>query len=409
MQRRRRRRRTLATYFSLAIAVAGVFHVAFSQGRIVLLLLNDVRLPGNNFNGMSSNNNSSNVTLSIVQYSDGVLKLISPNHEITALQIKPGTNEAYEKTNKSYKQQLQQHAQHEFTLLRINKYLKWHREQRSKINNETWANYNYLILRCLQQDKGTCGGASDRLVMTPYLVLRAYQTKRLLFIKWEQPALEEFLLPPKGGLDWRIPSILEEMMPFSQHPIIWIGELATLSPADSRLCVDMINPKLKFEEIPRGRQPETFDGIYRSIWDKIFVPTAPVQNLINMSMDQFGLTQGDYVAAHVRALFLEDQSNEPYEARNAVDCAAQLLPAKPIFFASDSRKVTGFAIEYGTVRVGRIVANINDSNPLHLDRGTNFFAPMDLISNRNASDFYSVFVDLFLLGNARCVTHGIGG
>ena len=394
----------------LCVAFIIVLQLPFLKRTISLLHLDDVvvlnqSISVSNIN-VSVNVNNNTTTLDLVSYYSGVLQeeqpigtTPAPSQQVQT--ITPGKIESHEVPARTQHQQEQ-----EADLLSINEYLEWHREQRSKINNETWSNYKYLILRCLQQDKGTCGGASDRLVMTPYLVWRASQTRRLLFIMWEQPALEEFLVPPKGGLDWRIPYILEEMLPFSQHPIIWIGQLATLSPGDSRRCLDIINPRLKLEGIPRGREPKTFDDIYRSIWDKIFIPTAPVKNLIHMSMDKFGLTPGDYVAAHVRALFLEDKSGDPYEARNAVDCAAKLLPGKPIFFASDSRNVSGFAIEYGK---GRVVADINGSDPLHLDRGTNFLAVRDGVSNRSASDYYSVFVELYLLGNARCVTHGIGG
>ena len=65
-------------------------------------------------------------------------------------------------------------------------------------------------MQCLaDQDKQRCGGTADRLKPIPFMLRMAYNTRRTLLIRWTRPAkLEEFLVPPKGGIDWRVP---EEM------------------------------------------------------------------------------------------------------------------------------------------------------------------------------------------------------
>ena len=82
----------------------------------------------------------------------------------------------------------------------MTEYFAWHRQACWNMTHssatESWKDYDYLVVRCLTQDK-VCGGAADRLKPLPYYLLVAAQTKRLLFFYWERPArLESFLLPP---------------------------------------------------------------------------------------------------------------------------------------------------------------------------------------------------------------------
>ena len=56
-----------------------------------------------------------------------------------------------------------------------------------------------------------------------------------------------------------------------------------------------------------------------------------------------------------------------------------------------------------------MVARQSDQEPIHLDRGRDFLRKSDDWKGRPASDFYDVFVDLFLLANSRCIAYGIGG
>jgi hypothetical protein len=88
-------------------------------------------------------------------------------------------------------------------------YFKWHCEQREKVLNPGgWRSMKLFVIECLDfQDH--CGGTSDRLKPLPTMLRMAAMTKRFLLIHWTRPAkLEEFLLPPKGGIDWRVPDWL---------------------------------------------------------------------------------------------------------------------------------------------------------------------------------------------------------
>ena len=96
-------------------------------------------------------------------------------------------------------------------------YLSWHKykkrslfpneKKRSNNNDDWWKSERFLVIQCLEnQDKRKCGGTADRLKPVPTLLRLAYKTRRILLIHWTRPALlEDFLVPPKGGLDWRIP------------------------------------------------------------------------------------------------------------------------------------------------------------------------------------------------------------
>lgn len=95
----------------------------------------------------------------------------------------------------------------------VKNYVKWHQQQRRKyfddmrVNGKS--NVRFLISRCLTADK--CGGASDRLQDIPYNFMLANQTNRVLLVRWEKPAkLENFLIPPEGGIDWTVP---DDMFP----------------------------------------------------------------------------------------------------------------------------------------------------------------------------------------------------
>ena len=58
-----------------------------------------------------------------------------------------------------------------------------------------------------------CGGTADRLKPFLFILREAYKMKRYLLIYWTKPArLEEYLVPPKGGIDWRAPEWLQKIV-----------------------------------------------------------------------------------------------------------------------------------------------------------------------------------------------------
>ena len=100
-------------------------------------------------------------------------------------------------------------------------YFVWHQEQRTKFltkeyyyNNSSELFPRLYIMQCLKDsDETKCGGTADRLKPFLYQLQEAYLQRRLLLIYWTKPTkLEEFLLPPKGGIDWRVPTWLQPIV-----------------------------------------------------------------------------------------------------------------------------------------------------------------------------------------------------
>jgi hypothetical protein len=148
-------------------------------------------------------------------------------------------------------------------------------------------------------------------------------------------------------------------------------------------------------------------------------------------------TPRDYVVAHYRALWWEDQ-NVPSEAeqaataRNAVDCASRLgSKGRPIYFATDSLKAQKIIQEYALQKKARPIVVIDHPRIVHLDRVRllkdassatfdNFTKSDEEDGNKTKVDvsmktidsleaIYPVFVDLYLMANGNCLSFGDGG
>jgi hypothetical protein len=105
-------------------------------------------------------------------------------------------------------------------------------------------------------------------------------------------------------------------------------------------------------------------------------------------------------------MYTGDKSSDAKMIRNGTNCATQLKPGWPIYFASDSSKTNRFALQYRRSKNGTTVARIAVTEPLHLDRGIGFQKNSDGWKNSSASAFYDVLVDLYLLAGSQCVAHG---
>jgi hypothetical protein len=305
-------------------------------------------------------------------------------------------------------------------------YFSWHQRVREDLNDTNWGNYKYLLLRCVPTDK-KCAGAADRLRSVPSVLLMAAKSQRLLFISWKKrPAeLEEFLVPPDGGFDWRLPAWLgaeDKLNVTAKGPIYWLEEYnAHRWPKLKQRIIRIKNVRGTFyyENHIHRQQPAataaaeaSFEEVYRDAWNAMFQPAPAVQALIEENMQQLGLVPGNYTAAHVRALYRSDRVEEQEEI-NAIACAQQLAPDSTIYFASDSVETTRNAVVYGRAIAGvKVVARNNihseTEQPLHLDRGRDFLRKSDDWRDRPAADFYDTFVDLYLLAGSRCTTYGVG-
>jgi hypothetical protein len=320
-------------------------------------------------------------------------------------------------------------------------YVQWHYQVRSQLNESNWDQHRYLVLRCLETDH-VCGGASDRLQSIPTLLRLASMSNRLFFIYWNRPAaLEHFLVPPTVtsgnssvvyyGLDWRVPSFLLDERANNQtlldlknrkvlamHPErALFNRLANYRVVGARLQEGDGNAQLYDSFVVPGIEPD-FDTVYHDTWRLMFTPSAPVEALIEDTMAQLDLQPNNYTAVHVRSLYVRDHSNNDFITHNAVNCATNLRSDdSPIYVASDSPAVVAKAVEYGQSvprssqqhRRRRVVGRLNSTTPLHIDRGADFRSKSTDWQNRPPSDFYDVFVDLYLLGLSSCVARNVGG
>ena len=239
-------------------------------------------------------------------------------------------------------------------------YFVWHRQQRQLINREHWRNFRFLVAECTEQAT-KCGGTSDRLRPLPYLIRVAAETDRILFIYWVKPyPLENFLLPPVGGMDWRIPDWLAQLL--RHHAVTSAQNLPAVA---SRRDV-LVQARIQAHDhgshyydnstaVLDGDAPFAFRRHYHDCWYVLFTPVPAIANLVENELRVSGLMPGHFGVAHVRALYgVETVGRDPNQiaqwTRNAVDCLTQIRPAgKSVsyFVASDSADARRVAVSYG--------------------------------------------------------------
>jgi len=285
-------------------------------------------------------------------------------------------------------------------------YFDWHAQTVPLVNNSTWPLHRFIVLSCRVSDD-RCGGTADRLKPVPWILWYAYMHRRLLMIHWDRPCnLEEFLLPPKGGIDWRVPDFL--LGQIRRHVAgNNKGIQRDLSNSDKVLV------RIKFQSYNGGSvlyneqvEGPSYMEVYHDVWRTMFTPSPPVARIIEQTMKDHNLQPGNYTAIHVRALYAINTRSESYiekMATNALACASRLRPGGPYYFASDSVYATKFLNKWAKSNgKGRVESVIRDYDPVHLEMAENW-------STRPVSDFYDTFVDLYLLGLSRCVAYGVGG
>jgi len=316
----------------------------------------------------------------------------------------------------------------------MRQYFTWHASQRTQCmqpptNNDqqSWQKCKYLLLQCLPGSK-KCGGTADRLKPLPLMLWVAHTSQRILLIKWGRPAeLEEFLLPPQGGMDWRVPDWLWENAEFRQGPRATNVEEMVEYCNKPTTEYAMVKARVQSHDhgsIYYNQQQQqqstttTFEAVYHAMWPILFTPAPPVAQLIERQLLDSKLVPGHYVGIHIRALYAvseRDPAMVQHWTRNAVNCASQLQPQSApgyYYLSSDSSWALTVGVQYGTEQQVRVVtrssvqqeSGAGDSShlqqPLHLDK-----AP----KTAKAEDFYDTFVDLYLLAMSRCVTYNMGG
>jgi hypothetical protein len=339
----------------------------------------------------------------------------------------------------------------------MKEYMDWHSSVVPTLTLDNWDRHKYLILRCFRKDE-RCGGVSDRLKPVPLVVLAAQRSKRILFIDWDRPCpLSEFLVPPPGGFQWNPPSFLLSIL--QEHPSLVLSRASNLIEKCMGNTVlvqihihDTLGGMTQYDgELGTG----SFQQVYHDLFRIFFVPSPGVQRLIDLQLqlrtvqtkDKHNsniadstttdttvqlqlqqqshntptpvvLVEGEYSVAHYRAEYGREVKRHPKltepsfirkVALNAIRCASELQPNQqrvvPIYFASDNPLALETARELATTFAYPIVTfSRAEEIPLQLDSYTN-----DTAGGVIPSDYYSTFVDLYVAGSGKCVTHGRGG
>ena len=94
--------------------------------------------------------------------------------------------------------------------------------------------------------------------------------------------------------------------------------------------------------------------------------------------------------------------------QNAIDCVVHISGNKnlPIYFTSDNAESVSYLLNdspYSHKNNPPVkVVGVEDFNRINLDFKYNVF-------KGQPKDFYSIFVDLLMFANSKCVSHGVGG
>jgi len=295
----------------------------------------------------------------------------------------------------------------------LKEYVAWHSEQRKKINDPST---KFLTVTCYKDHK--CAGVSDRIRPMPYYVLLAFKLQRVLFVKWQKFELEDFLVPPAGGIDWRLPKELSigENRNFEierGHYNIWDDDDEFVKNT-KHLTIGWV------PDVYSGFQKEYFstkedsNGCYSDVMDLLFEPSTPVAAAITETMKKLDLVPKQYSTVHYRAPdfvpypkdmgSLEkrtpDQSRKD-EISNAISCAVHISHNKNIYFTSSDNDFVEYVLEESPFAKSPTVdiKGVTGYFRYHSDNPTHSF-------DWEASDpsvLYPVFVDLWIMKNSKCV------
>lgn len=312
----------------------------------------------------------------------------------------------------------------------MKEYFDWHRTQRQLHMNETnYGQFTFLVVRCLKHDL-KCGGTADRLKPLPFYVLLASRMHRILLFHWERPfLLQEFLVPPVGGVDWRLPTSwrrdqfsdtieiknLKDITPYLAKP--HSGRYRKPLPAIACILYQSHDHgALQYNQLALQQTKEaTYEEVFRDCWNSFFVPSPPVQSRIDQSRQSLGLVPNEYVGAHVRSQYHSYNGNKKLKVlvQNAVACASRLRTEvrQSIYLTADSERALQVVRESSVgMRNLPVVRRKGDRPPLHLDRGVAYLAKSatNWTYHDDPRAYYDIFVDLYLLAGSRCIAYNVG-
>jgi len=336
----------------------------------------------------------------------------------------------------------------------IDSYFAWHREMRHKFPDRQLFEHpdapNLIVRVCTLK----CGGLNDRITGLPLDLYVANLTRRVLLVKWTHPmALEEFMVPSK--VDWTVPSgvgfdTAKQINSIPSFTFYRGGGQMVIDAVENALTGDLSTTKVFTSSCLAGNVlmeslnvPPAFGYIFNSF----FKPSPRVRTIMNEIVSKYNLRNGMYTAVHCRVRHpkgvprcqglagreggqadssgISFQQNftlghcHPNEtgllfgrymdfavniATHAIDCAHYISQnvSDAIYLFSDSNDTLAFMTGEESPFAGSGVSIASSYSPavnvLHIDRQP----------GHKASDYYPVFVDLFLAAKAKCVSYGVG-
>lgn len=308
-------------------------------------------------------------------------------------------------------------------------YVSWHAQVRS---SGLQGNNTKILLVSIEEHHS--GGLADRLRSLPFLLWEAVRTERVFLMQWTNPwNLDEFLVPPLGGIDWTVPHDLDDSDAvwyiYDQH------DNAQLANNDAYQQYPFLktwhNPWTFVGGMPLLAKAlnatSLSDSIFSQIYRLILTPSPPVQRLMDDTMHKLHLNPLEYNGIHLRARYpgLSDsfQRKSSWFSRSvdadgfkwtpaakqevirltthAMDCLDSNDTSLPIYFASDTNE----AVKFVTQEQDSVVGMVTPLEKMHLNRNDR----IGLIRKTPPSAFYPAFVDLWILSQAKCIAVGAGG
>ncbi len=298
----------------------------------------------------------------------------------------------------------------------IQQYFQWHRNRLEQLKTPSqWLQQPILVVRCLDHDR--CGGTADRLKCLPVYLALAAKTNRLLFLRWTRPfPLENFMIPGTQ-FNWTVPDTLGSLLhgnatrKFSadlwsiaakaQDLSIWQVEGAAQKVAD-----DLFEEQVK--ELDENVVP--IHTYFHELFLTMFRPAPAIQTLIDHEMKALELKPNEFVTAHIRAKYPGEPFRETRNVTqlqeivtNAIECASSLAPQLPVYVASDTFQSLEIAEQFSN-SVPRVVSHLTANTTAQQDP-----AHLNFAQDEDPSAFFSIFSDLFIMSQSRCVAFGVGG
>lgn len=291
----------------------------------------------------------------------------------------------------------------------MKEYMAWHQQERARLTADNWeTDARFLIVRCLEVDD-TCGGTADRLKPLPFYLLVAHRMQRLLLFWWERPSsLDNFLLPPVDGLDWRIPDfMMQQVDRLRTNKRNLVGSRSIYSaigfvdparpdrpggnrpPSNDTVVAslffqahhhgayeyDAMRRQLPYWDVETNRtvtpmhvaetedQVEaTYVQVFRDLWSSTFVPVPAIQERIAAEMETLGLRRNAYLAIHIRARYHKPKQGQALVgmSNNALHCIYDLglehrgaaAGTLPVYVSSDHQSAVWETLVYGRRTLG---------------------------------------------------------